>query len=216
MDCERYRTSIAGRLYDENGPEDDAALDAHLALCPACVADLAELTRVRGVLREHEPEVPRVPRVVVLGHRPRFRPALLAASIFGAALVTGGAAGGGYALLHTAAPSRGSAAAVRLDAATEDLIAKEVERRVAALTASRESVASPPTAGADGRPVTNGELQDALQKLERRVNGARAADLDYMMGQVTASEVRSGQRIGQTNQALRYVALASNPHVSEQ
>ena len=50
---------------------------------------------------------------------------------------------------------------------------------------------------------------------ERKLDGNRAEELDYMLGQIEASEVRTGARIGQTNQALRYVALASNPNVSE-
>jgi hypothetical protein len=219
MSCERFQQSIVGRLYEENSPDEDVALDAHLSVCSSCAADLASLARVRGEIRDNEPEMPRVPRVVVLGARPRFQPALLAASLLGAALLAGGAAGSGYALLKRPVPAGvGSAARVpTLDPATDALIAKEVDRRVALLAARHEAPAGPGAAAlTPGGAVTKAELDAALQRLERRVNGARAADLDYMMSQVTASEVRSGQRIGQTNQALRYVALASNPRVSEQ
>jgi hypothetical protein len=48
------------------------------------------------------------------------------------------------------------------------------------------------------------------------MNGARTADIDYVLDQIAASEVRVGDRIGKTNQALRTVALASNPPVNEQ
>jgi hypothetical protein len=219
MSCERYQQTIVGRLYEENTPQEDAALDAHLTGCSACASDLASLARVRGAIRDNEPELPRVPRVVVLGTRPRFQPALLAASLLGAALLAGGAAGGGYALLKRPAPAPATASAPMpaLDPASEALIAKEVDRRVALLAARHEAPAGPGApVETSGGAVTKAELEAALGRLERKVNGARAADLDYMMSQVTASEVRSGQRIGQTNQALRYVALASNPRVSEQ
>ena len=66
------------------------------------------------------------------------------------------------------------------------------------------------------RPISSPELRAELAKFERRLNGARAADLDYVLDQIAASEVRVGARLGQTNQALRSVALASNPYVNEQ
>jgi hypothetical protein len=153
---------------------------------------------------------------------------LIAASILGGAILAGAAAGAGYAMLRApgvppspigaAGGGRAVAQPASLDAATEALIAKEVERRVTALAASRRLPADEAQApeGSSQSGVTSAELEAALARLERKVNGARAADLDYMMGQVTASEVRSGQRLGITNQALRYVALASNPNVSEQ
>jgi hypothetical protein len=48
------------------------------------------------------------------------------------------------------------------------------------------------------------------------LNGARAADLDYVLDQLAASEYRVANRIGKTNDALRTVALASNPYAVEQ
>jgi hypothetical protein len=48
------------------------------------------------------------------------------------------------------------------------------------------------------------------------MNGARAADLDYALDQIAASEFRIGARLGNTNQALKTVALANNPYLNEQ
>ena len=66
------------------------------------------------------------------------------------------------------------------------------------------------------RPANSPDLRAELAKFERRLNGARAADLDYVLDQIAASEVRISTRLGRTNQALRSVALASNPYVNEQ
>lgn len=222
MACERWNDAILERLYDEIEPATDTALAEHLAGCRDCRGAFDALARVRGVLREHEPAVPRAPRVVVLRETSRLRPALLAASILGAALLAGAGAGAGYAVARRgdappSVPSSPSAAKPDLDASTEALVRREVDRRVAAYEASlRETRApAPDRAGEDAPALTEKDLSAALAKFERRITSSRAADLDYMLGQIEASEVRTGARIGQTNQALRYVALASNPAVSE-
>ena len=217
MSCERWNDAILGRLYDEIDPDQDLALTSHLEGCAPCRASLSELRRLRVVLQENEPEVPRAPRVVVLRDTSRFRPALLAASLAGAALLAGAGAGAGYAVGRQGAPrdvppaATAATAPASLDAATEAFVRKEVEDRWAALTADLRAKESSPAAPA----LTQEDLQAALAKFERKLDGNRAEELDYMLGQIEASEVRTGARIGQTNQALRYVALASNPNVSE-
>jgi hypothetical protein len=199
-------------LYGEIGAEDDAALTAHLKACARCRETLDDFRRVRTLLREDEPEVPRVPRVVVLRDRFRFKTAALAASLFGAAALAGVGAGAGYALgLGRAAAPASVAAATPAEPviSTEELVRREVERRLAAMP-------DPRTPATDSRPVSSPELRAELAKFERRLNGARAADLDYVLDQIAASEVRTGTRLGQTNQALRSVALASNPYINAQ
>jgi hypothetical protein len=64
--------------------------------------------------------------------------------------------------------------------------------------------------------MTRAEVDAALARFERRIDSARAADMQYVLTQLEASEARSGQRIGRTNQALRNVALASNPGIGAQ
>ena len=212
MSCTMWNDSLTERLYDEIGAEDDAALAAHLATCASCRETLDEFRRLRTALREDEPDMPRVPRVVVLRDRSRFRPALLAASLLGAAVLAGAGAGAGYALGQGHAPAPAVVVAAPLPApgvSTEELVRREVDRRIAALQDSR-------TIAADERPVSSPELRAEFAKFERRLNGARAADLDYILDQIAASEVRIGARLGQTNQALRSVALVSNPRVDEQ
>jgi len=224
MSCTTWNESLTGRLYGEIPPEDDAALTAHLESCADCRSTLDQFHRVRTRLREDEPLAPRAPRVVVLKERSRFRPALMAASLLGAAMLAGGTAGLGYALGRGEAPAAPAIAASDTGAsiaATEEAVRREVDRRFAAWEASKASAAgssaTQTTTGATGDPVVSSSaLKAEFAKFERRLNGARASDLDYVLDQIAASEYRVSNRIGKTNDALRTVALASNPYVNEQ
>lgn len=224
MSCTTWHDSLTSRLYGEIGKEDDVALSAHLESCVSCRETLDEFQRVRTLLREDEPDMPLVPRVVVLYDRSRFRPALLAASLLGTAILAGAGAGAGYALGlgHAPAPAAHLAATpVTAGVSTEELVRREVERRMAALQESRMNAASSESSGkvptaSPERAVNASELRAEFAKLERRLNGAREADLDYVLDQIAASEFRIGTRLGKTNQALRSVALANTPYVKEQ
>jgi len=216
MTCTTWHDSLTGRLYGEIGAEEDAALTAHLETCASCRETLNEFQSVRALLREDQGDTPRIPRVVVLHHRSRFRPALLAASLLGAAVLAGAGAGAGYALGlgHSPKPAAiASATAVTPGVSTEELVRREVDRRLAALQESRAIAATEPSGE---RPVNASDLRAEFAKLERRLNGARATDLDYVLDQIAASEFRVGTRLGKTNQALRTVALANTPYVDEQ
>jgi anti-sigma factor RsiW len=211
-------------LYGEIGQEDDLALSAHLESCESCRETLDEFQRVRTLLREDAQDMPRVPRVVVLRDRSRFRPALLAASLLGTAMLAGVGAGAGYALGlgHAPAPATHRAATpVTTSVSTEELVRREVERRMVALQESRMNAAGSESGGAvstssPARAVNASELRAEFAELERRLNGAREADLDYLLDQIAASEFRIGTRLGKTNQALRSVALANTPYVNAQ
>ena len=214
MSCERWQEAMVGRLYGEIEPAEDRALESHLGVCGPCRNALDDLRDFRVLLRDNEPQLERPPRVVLLQDRPRFRPALMAASLVGAALLAGAGAGAGYALGSRSAPAAPVAvekSPSSLDAATEALVKREVESRVAALLAN----ATPASAPASAAGLTPDDLRAELTKFERKLDDKRAAEMDYMLGELEASEVRTGARIGQTNQALRYVALASNPNVTE-
>jgi hypothetical protein len=222
MSCTQWNECLIGRLYGEIEADDDAALTVHLASCESCRETLDELRRVQTLMRENEPVTPRVPRVVVLRDRARFRPALLAASLLGAAVLAGAGAGMGYAMgtgrgVVTPSTATGGAATIP----TEELVRREVDRRLAAMqdaqmVANGSSSGLPPTDPAVDRPVTSKALGAELAKFERRLNSTRAAELEYVLDQIAASEFRVGTRLGKTNEALRSVALASNPYVNEQ
>jgi hypothetical protein len=211
-------------LYGELTPTEDASLSAHLDGCGACRATLEGFEHVRQLMRDDQPEIPRIPRVIVLRQRSRFRPALLAASMLGAAVLAGTGVGlivskaGGTGAQSAAS---GSSIPVKPAASTEEAVRREVDRRLAAWEASHSNSAPAGdarlTASTKGDPpVSEASLRAELAKFERRLNGARASDLDYMLEQIAASEDRVGSRLGKTNDALRTVALASNPYVNEQ
>lgn len=216
MTCTTWHDNLTERLYDEIGAEENQALTAHLESCATCRKTLDDFQKVRDLLREDERDVPRVPRVVVLEQRSRFRPALLAASLLGAAVLAGAGAGAGYALGlgRSPAPAADLAATpVTSQVPTEELVRREVDRRMAALQETRSIAAAEPSGE---RPVKASDVRAELAKFERRLNTARATELDYVLDQIAASEFRIGTRLGKTNQALRTVALANNPYVSEQ
>jgi hypothetical protein len=213
MSCANWKSSLIGRLYGEIEADDAAALTVHLETCADCRETLEEFGRVRTALRDEAQEASAAPRVVILRDRPRLRFAALAASVLGAALLAGAGAGAGYALGLGAAPATATTAvAAAPNGATEEFVRREVDRRLAAL---RDP--SGAAAGKTGKDsVSSPELRAELAKLEKKINGQRAADLDYVLDQIGASEFRTGTRIGKTNEALRTVALASNPYVNEQ
>ena len=221
MSCPMWNEKLTERLYDEITPANDAALAAHLESCAACRKTLDEFRRLRTVLRQNEPALPRVPRVVVLQDRARFRPALVAASLLGAAILAGAGAGAGYAWGRGRVPALQAAAAPTdpavSQASTEETVRREVARLLAASQASQPATAAKAPGKVSGEPpLTTAELRAELAKFERRMNGARTADVDYVLDQIAASETRVGKSIGKTNQALRTVALASNRGVNEQ
>ena len=216
MSCSTWNDNLTGRLYGEIEAEDDAALTVHLESCASCRKTLDDFSAVRTRLREDASETPRLTRVVVLEHRSRLRPALLAASILGAFALAGAGAGAGYALGLGRSPAPAVVAAgptVTPLLATEEMVRREVDRRLAALEPVRPIPAAVPAAA---RALTASDLKSEFAKFERRLNTARATDLDYVLDQIAASEFRVGTRLGKTNQALRTVALANTPYLNEQ
>jgi hypothetical protein len=72
-----------------------------------------------------------------------------------------------------------------------------------------------PASGA-GSAATKTDLKAAFSRLEKKLDSRRTVDLGYVLDAISASELRSSARIGQTREALRYVALASDPRISAQ
>jgi hypothetical protein len=97
MSCTAWHDNLTERLYGEIEKGDDARLTAHLDSCASCRQTLDAFQSVRGLMRDDEQDVRRVPRVVVLRERFRFRPALMAASLAGTVILAGLGAGAGYA-----------------------------------------------------------------------------------------------------------------------
>jgi hypothetical protein len=189
---------------------DDESAHAHLGACAACRATLACLDETRAHLRMGEPAVPgevAAPRVVVL--RAPDRRGARWASLAAAVLVFGGGLWLGWRLPRVE-PAPETIAA---DAAETAWIARmeAVEQRIGSLeSSSRTYLAAAPAAG-----ITRDELQTEMSALERRLAVSRARDLEFLLGEIEATEMRAANWVEQTRDGLRYVALASNAGVSE-
>jgi hypothetical protein len=57
MDCHQARLSLGVLVLGVIDPEDRAPLEAHLAGCPRCAAEMAELAVLPGLLHRVDPEV---------------------------------------------------------------------------------------------------------------------------------------------------------------
>lgn len=218
MACPEWKERLLEHLYGELiGPE-SAALQDHLAQCDPCRQELSSLRETRGWLREAAVPVPVTPRVLVMAPWFVRKPALaFAAGLASAALLIGAGAGAGWAL-RGAGTSR-PASAITLSA-EEFLPREEFERRLgnqqdllrqlAVGDRGREAASSQPI-----HPLTREDLDNALARFEKKLDVKRAGDLNYLLHEIAVSELRSGVRIGETRDALRYVAM-SDPRLSPQ
>ena len=226
MSCERWKPVLVAHLYDEIDAAERAALTEHLAGCADCRREMEELAVARERIREVELDVPSAPRLLVLSSRPRARLVLAFAAGVACALLLGAAAGvAGYRLAGGGASAATGVASEPVTASGDDAIRREVDRRWSALEAELKAradgtrPASPASQAVPARTrdvaITREQLETALSRFERRMNASRSSDIDYVLNQIAASEERTGFRIGETRQALRYVALANNPALSE-
>ncbi|HEX6853400.1 MAG TPA: zf-HC2 domain-containing protein [Candidatus Polarisedimenticolaceae bacterium] len=205
MACELFQSRLVALVYDDVSAEDRACVQAHLAGCASCSATLERLAATRALLADAAPEVPVAPRIVVVTPRrtvpswAAFAAGLLAAALVGGVGYVAGSAGRPDEVAQGATPPAG------IDAEqARALVRQEIE----ALEASSRKSLVPDA-------VTRDVLRTELAGLERRINSGRADDVGYVLDQIAASETRSRQRIGDTQQALRYVALANNPGLGE-
>jgi hypothetical protein len=57
--------------------------------------------------------------------------------------------------------------------------------------------------------VTPDQLDTGLRNLERRLHADRARDVEFLLGEISATEWRAGKWVDDTRQMMRDVALAS-------
>jgi anti-sigma factor RsiW len=225
MSCETWKDCnerLIGHLYGELDPAEEAELSAHLGSCADCREELARLSRARELLSAGAPALPAAPRVVVLRAPLSRRPALaIAASAFLAGLLAASGVFAGYrlgashsvrdasALAATPSPASPSTLTSTDRATLEAAFEERLDRQRRELL-DRIDRRSQPAA------VTPSDLASAMDRMEKRVDGWRASDVEYVLGQLAASDQRHRAQIGQTQDALRYVALARDPRVSEQ
>ncbi len=221
MPCREWKDEWVAKLYEEIDEVAERELDLHLAKCADCRATLDELGRVRATLRANEPvtTAPFAPRVVVLGARPGRAPAWrLAASWAASVLVFVSGLYIGSRLPGRSEVAQGTSPVLPVaDLATRaDL--SSFEARVAALERAGSSAADRSALTASTLPqevVTDAELGTAMDRLARKLRGERTRDMDFLLGEISATEWRAGKWIDETREAVRYVALRDDGRFSE-
>jgi len=220
MPCTEWKELLVARLYGDIDPQDSERLSRHLEACANCSGELEELAATRYTLRTSAPAVPPAPRVVLLTPAPsRLSFLALAAGLAGIGVLAGMAAAWAWQARDSAAriASTGPTQPVpAVQAVSRDEMEKWFEARLARLESEKalgSGSAQEPTPAQ--RPLTRSDVEAMLTRMARRIDRDRAADIDYLLREMTAAEARTGLRLGETQNAVRYLAMASDPRMSE-
>ncbi len=201
MKCTKWNDDWIAWLYDELEPDEASTVEDHLASCGSCRETMTELEQSRDLLRGAAPDVPFAPRLVFVGaRRTRTRPALAfaggllaAAAVFALGLVTA-------PLLRPATAAEGA-----LEARLERLEQQQAEAAPAEmLPASRQDA-----------PLTRREFDDEMYAMRQQFEEARSHDLDFILGEITAAEWRTGRHLKDQGNVLLNTMLASSPGFRE-
>jgi anti-sigma factor RsiW len=211
MSCERNKELLVGLLYDELTVEEREQVSEHLASCTRCSGALDRLAEARDLLRESQPGVPPAPRVLVLTP-PRRRWALrVAAGFFLAALLLGAGTAAGY---YVSRPDGALAGQVGTHADQLDSMARTLEDQRARIQALQQQPVTP--AGLSEEQFVAG-LRTLANEIEQNRASEMEALYDNLLREIYGVQVRTDQRIGQTEEALQYVVMAaSNPRILAQ
>jgi hypothetical protein len=227
MSCKSWKEDWVAHLYDELDPEEEESLQAHLGECEECTRRLDELSASRRLLREACPEVPATPSVVVLGPRRIARPlwsfaagAACATLIFGVGLLAGyrlpGAAPPQREALAAAQPAAvGSPPAVQPATLTQEQMQARLEPLLQRIDTLETGLAACGSDRPDDQWLTRAQFNDEIDRLERRADLKRTRDLEFLLAEITATEVRTGSYLNQTREALQMVAMRSDPRLTE-
>lgn len=189
MNCNRWNDDWIGFLYGELEPEEERAARAHLDECSACTATMQGLQESRELLRQSAPVVPFPRRVVILKGR-RMRPAM---AIGGGLLAAAAVFALGFVTAPLLRPTDGGALASN----------PTIEARLARL----EQQAT--------QQVTQQDLQQGIDQVLHRIEVDRARDLEFVLSEITAVEMRTGRSLKYQREALLETMLASNPGFRE-
>jgi hypothetical protein len=222
MTQDPWKERLVARLYGELDPEEERELEQRLADSAELRSELEQLAATRRALAEFGPAVPALaPRVVVLGPRSIRRSWFAFASGFAfASLVLGVGVAAGWGLAfdrpRPAGPSvtaEGARPVTRL----------ELERALSAYHAQVQKLDSENqklrtlVRQHETTPVlTRDQLERELSEFGRVLQHQHASEMDYLLGEFLDLEQRTDDRIGETQEALRYLFLARDPELSEQ
>lgn len=211
MSCERNKELLVGLLYDELTVEEREQVSEHLASCTRCSGALDRLAEARDLLRESQPGVPSAPRVLVLSPPPRRWALRVAAGFFVTALLLGAGTAAGY---YVSRPDAMLAGQVGTHTEQLDSMARTIEDQRARIQALQDQPVT--TAG-----LTEQQFVAGLRTLANEIEQNRVSEMealyDNLLREIYGVQVRTDQRIGQTEEALQYVVMAaSNPRILAQ
>jgi len=216
MSCQGWEERIVADLYEETDPAEREEVRRHLSACESCRRDREGLAAARAALGDARPAVPPSPRIVVLRSRPsRAISYAVAASLAAVGLLAGislswswQAKGVAARLAASAPPTTSAPDRADLEALVDQRVARILEER----GAEREAA---PASRRDEDAVSRSEVEALLTKLEKKLDRGRSSDVRYLLDEMAGVEARTGYRLGETQQAIRYLALASDPRISE-
>ncbi len=211
MACKEYETGLMEILYDEIEPPHRKALEAHLASCAGCRAELAGLRADRDMLAAASPDVPEAPRVIILnttpgtsGGRTFFgRYGMFAAGFAAAALMMAAGLATGFYLVPdgSVALSEDPGLTAQIDLVDQAQLQNELNARDARLVnlIDRKS----------------GETQADMTRFSSALDSRRKQDLRFVLSEIMATEAWAGQAIGENRQSLRHLTFANEPGVTQ-
>jgi len=202
MSCTEWKDEWVAWIYGELDPAAEGVVREHLESCSTCRESMRQLESSRQMLRESASPVPVAPRVVVLEPKRFRRPTwafaggfLAAAALFAFGLVT--------SPVLLGPPSDPGASA-----ALEARLAR-VERQSTELATAQQSWVQTASTG-----VTQQELDASIDQALHRIEVGRARDFDFLLGEITAVEFRTGRDM-RSRDAILQTMLTSNPGYAE-
>jgi hypothetical protein len=209
MQCKEWNDEWVSHLYGELDTAETARLEQHLLGCHSCKEQLEGLQLSREWIQQGEPDLPAVPCVVVLKPRPAWSTAWSFAAGAACALLLFGS---GFMIAANRTASAGPETLQAESQPTADPTeVAELRAELSSLRSRLDRVESAPATEA----AQMASWEKELEQLEQRVQGERAKDLEYVMESLTATELRTGSWIDQTQDALTMLALRQDPNVRE-
>jgi hypothetical protein len=234
MACESWKERLVALLYDELDADERRDIEGHLAGCAGCRAELDELASARSLLAEARFDAPPVsPRVMVLAPKSVQRPWLaFAAGILFAVLLMGGGAAIGMSFaaperetpvdppqlaIERTPPEFRETQPVSLAQLNQELA--PYRDRLDQCTQDNQRLSSL-VQGYDDRIRTyqtqyRDELGNEMAKLGQVLDLRRATDVDMLLREIADAEYRANNRIGKTEERVRYIVLSAQPGLSE-
>jgi len=226
MACEQWNHDWIAHVYGELDPEAQRRLDDHRASCAECRATLDELTASSRLLRDAAPAVPSAPRVVVLRSGVTRQPlwafaagAACALVLIAAGVVAGLQMGQGsipesVARIEQSPEFAGTKSELSRAEFDQAIQAQQrlFETRLAEIEAQH---ATAPSADSASPTLTRNELEVELTRLQRLFDVKHAAGFEFLSEEIAATEARTATWIGENREALNYLALRTDPRVSE-